>query len=195
MLDSIERYRMTIVNARSGTGKTTVAVGAAKLLGKPLLYTFNPCEEDKLGFTPGEVEEKEAKYLIPLKDALKVIREDFDTAVFREKYGDSKSFFNQKSWIEAKSHIFARGTNHSNKTIIIDEAQNWTRHDLKKMLSRIHDDCKVIVIGHIGQIDLPDPSLSGFERVIEHFGSKHYCNVVELTKNFRGELSLDADDL
>lgn len=194
-VDSMAAYRMTIVNAKSGTGKTTLAVATAKMIGKPLLYVFNPTEEKTLGYTPGSPEEKEEKYLQPLKDALKVIGEKFESSVYRDKYGDEDSFLNKKAWVEAKSHVYARGSNHSNKTVIIDEAQNWTRHDLKKMLTRLHDNCTVIVIGHEGQVDLPNPSHSGFPRLIEHFSSKHYVNVCELTKNFRGELSQDADEL
>lgn len=193
--DSIENYRMTISNSPSGTGKTTLAVGMAKLLGKPLLYVFNPTEEDKLGFRPGTTGEKEHDYLGPLRDALEAIGENFEDAVYQDKYGDMKSFHNRKAWITACSHTFVRGTNKKDMTVIIDEAQNWLLKDLKKMISRLHDSCTVIIIGHLGQIDLKNPSQSGFRRVIEHFSTKHYCNVVNLTKNFRGEMSRDADDL
>lgn len=193
--DSIERSRMTIAEAKSGTGKTTVAVGMAKIIGKPLLYVFNPTEEDKMGFRPGEQEDKEEVYLQPLKDALLAIGENPMQAIRPKAKDEHKQKFSSHAWVEAESHIFRRGTNIKGYTIIIDEAQNWTKHDLKKLLTRIHDDCTVIVIGHTGQIDLKNPKLSGFSRVIEHFSTKWYCRVVKLTKNFRGELSQDADEL
>lgn len=195
-LDSIEQYRLTLCNAKSGTGKTTLAVGMAKLLKKPTLYIFAPVQEKKLGFLPGDLEEKTDPYTQPLKDALLAINENPEQAIFKKvKEGQSPKFVNQHAWVYAMSHVFARGTNIKGMTVILDELQNYTKPEAKKILTRIHDDCTVIGIGHTGQIDLHDPKQSCFERVLEHFGPKHYCNIVELTKNFRGELSLDADDL
>lgn len=192
-LDAIEdpTKKLIIVNAEAGTGKTTLAVGMSYILEKGLLYVFNPTEEDSLGFTPGDVEQKEDKYLGPLKDALAKIGQVPEKAIFR---GDDLASAKQ-AWVNAKSHVFVRGTNVEDTTVIIDEAQNWTKHDLKKMLTRIHDNCKVIVIGHTGQCDLKDPTTSGFNRVIELFSEKSYAQVVTLTKNFRGILAKDADKL
>lgn len=51
------------------------------------------------------------------------------------------------------------------------------------------------MIGHDGQCDLPKPAKSGFAPYIEHFRDKSYANVVTLTKNFRGQLAQDADEL
>jgi len=62
------------------------------------------------------------------------------------------------------------------------------------VLTRIHDDSKVIMIGHIGQVDLVG-SKSGFVDYIEHFRNEPYCKIVELTKNFRGRLATDADEI
>ncbi|WP_226035627.1 PhoH family protein [Aquibacillus saliphilus] len=192
-VNSILDNQLTITNSKSGTGKTTLAVACAKMLGKDLLYTFAPCEENKLGFTPGDVEEKEEKYIQPLKDALIEIGEMPDKVIaFKENVDNIK---NGNTWVEAKSHVFARGTNIKNKTVIIDEAQNFLKSDLKKLLTRIHDSCTVIMIGHTGQIDLENPNASGFEPYIEHFRKKDYCKVVNLHWNFRGKLASDADDL
>lgn len=191
-VDSIFDNQLTIVNAQAGTGKTTLAVACAKLLGKPLVYTFAPVEERSLGFTPGTAEEKEAKYLTPLIDALTEIREDPRTSIYRENNPD---FINEGAWITARSHVYMRGTNIKDATLIIDEAQNFTRGDLKKVLTRVHDSTTVIMIGHDGQCDLPKPEKSGFVPYIEHFRGKPYCKVVTLTKNFRGQLAQDADEL
>jgi phosphate starvation-inducible protein PhoH and related proteins len=191
-LDSIFDNQLTIVNAKAGTGKTTLAVGAAKIIGKPLYYVFSPVEEDALGYTPGEVEEKEAKYLVPLLDALKEIKEDHRFALYRE---DNPEHIRKVAWVHAKSHVFVRGSNIKNATVIIDEAQNFTRGELKKTLTRLHDTCKVIVIGHDGQIDLENPEKSGFVPYLEHFEDEPYAKVVELTKNFRGKLARHADEL
>src|SRR5690606_24042160 len=75
-MDSIFDNQLTIVNAKSGTGKTTLAVIAARLLDMSLVYTFSPVEEDKMGFRPGTQAEKDASYLTPLFDALMEIGED-----------------------------------------------------------------------------------------------------------------------
>lgn len=189
-VDSIFDRQLTIVNARSGTGKTTLAVACAKIIGKPLVYIFAPVEEDELGYTPGDIEEKESKYIVPLLDALAEIREDQRFALKRE---DMPEFMAKNAWVTAKSHVFARGTNIKGSTVIIDEAQNFTKGQLRKVLTRIHDDCKVIVIGHVGQVDLDDGVQSGFSPYIEHFRDKKYANVCELSWNFRGRLANDAD--
>lgn len=191
-VDSIFDNQLTIVNAKAGTGKTTLAVACAKLLGKPLIYTFAPIEERALGFTPGTQEEKEAKYITPLIDALTEIREDPRFAIKSEKNPD---IINEQAWITAKSHVFMRGINIKDSTLIIDEAQNMTRGDLKKVLTRVHSSTKVIMIGHTEQCDLPDPKKSGFLPYLEHYRNEHYAKVVELTKSFRGELAQHADKL
>lgn len=192
-VDSIFDNQLTIVNARSGTGKTTLAVACAKIIGKDLLYTFSPVEENSLGFTPGDIEMKESKYFQPLKDALLEIGEQPDKVIVSED--NIENVKNGNTWVEAKSHVFARGTNIKNKTVIIDEAQNFTKSELRKLLTRIHDDCKVIMIGHTGQIDLDRPQDSGFAPYIEHFKKKDYAHVCELNWNFRGRLANDADEL
>lgn len=125
-------------------------------------------------------------------DALSEIREDPRFAIKSENNPD---MINEQAWITAKSHVFMRGINIKESTLIIDEAQNMTRGDLKKVLTRVHDSTTVIVIGHDGQNDLPDPKKSGFVPYLEHFRNEPYCKVVELSKNFRGDLARRADEL
>lgn len=91
-----------------------------------------------------------------------------------------------------------RGCNFENKVIIIDESQNLYADELKKVLTRIHDNCKVIVIGHSGQIDLYDhPDHSGFVTYLDLFKKTNDSRVeiCELTKNYRGWISTTADSL
>lgn len=194
-LDAIYDSRITFVNARSGSGKTTMAVGAAKLLNQPLVYIFAPVEEDKMGFRPGDQREKEAEYLQPLKDALLEINEDPLQAIHDPEVTERAKNGVDNSWVFPMSHIFARGTNIKNCTVIITEAQNFTRGELKKILTRIHDSCTVIVEGHEGQIDLEDPRKSGFVPYMNHFAEEPYVSTVYLTVNFRGEISRKADEL
>lgn len=191
-VNSIFDNKLTIVNAKAGTGKTTLAVAVAKMLGKPLYYTFAPVEEGALGFTPGDVEEKESKYITPLLDALHEIREDPRLAIHRDSNPD---FMNAAAWVTAKSHVFMRGVNIKNATLIVDECQNLTRGELKKVLTRVHSDVHVILIGHDGQNDLADPSKSGFVPYLEHFRNEPYAQICELTVNFRGRLASKADEL
>ncbi|MFS0643696.1 PhoH family protein [Siminovitchia sp. 179-K 8D1 HS] len=193
-VDSIIDNQMTIVNASAGTGKTTLAVMAARLLERDLVYIFSPVEERTLGYTPGTVEEKEAKYIVPLKDALLEMNEDPNKAIIFED--NIENIKNGNAWVQAMSHAFARGTNiKGEKLVVIDETQNFTKGELKKVLTRIHDEVKVVMIGHDGQIDLKDPKKSGFIPYLEHFRDQPYAKVCELTVNFRGNLARHADSL
>lgn len=201
-VDSIFDKQIVFVNAPAGTGKTTLAVACAKLLETDLFYTFSPVEEDKMGFRPGNQEEKNQAYLGPLYDALEEIGEDPLKSIYSEELARDPRYKRQISdlikegsiWVYAEPHTFLRGRN-MRKTIIIDEAQNFTVSELKKVLTRVHDPYKVIVIGHSGQCDLPDPSQSGFTEYIEHFRNEPYAAVCTLTKNFRGIVAQHADKL
>lgn len=206
--DTIFDKRLTIVNAISGSGKTTVGVGCAKLLKKDLVYIFAPVEEGKMGFRKGTQQEKESVYVQPLVDALLEIGENPLQAIYNEDIM-SDAYFNKTLkkakakkgdndimkdvWVFPKPHVFARGTNIKDKVVIIDEAQNFTVPELRKVLTRIHDNCHVIMIGHTGQCDLANPKLSGFKPYIDYYATKPYAQYCELTKNFRGELATDAD--
>lgn len=189
-VDSIFENQFTIVNAKAGTGKTLLAVGAAYILQKPMVYVFSPVNEDILGYAPGSPEEKEDKYLGPLRDALAELKINPRLAIKSEKNPDS---INQKAWITAKSHAYIRGTNIKEATLIIDEAQNFTAEELKKVLTRVHHG-KVIMIGHYEQCDLKDVSQSGFIPYMYHFKDEDYVGIHELTQNFRGKLSAKADE-
>lgn len=192
-VDSIFDNQLTIVNAKSGSGKTTLAVACANIIGKPLVYIFAPVEEKKIGYRPGNQPEKEKEYLTPLKDALLEIGETPEKVIYNEE--NVEALKAGHVWVYPMSHTFARGINLKDKTIIIAESQNFTKGDLKKILTRIHDNCTVIVEGHDGQCDLPDASKSGFVPYIEHFKGEEYCNVVQLSVNFRGKLAQHADNL
>lgn len=194
MVSSILNNRLTIVNAISGAGKTTIAVAMAKYLfekdGQEAIYITSTVEEGALGHTPGSVTEKELKYFSPLFDALQEVGEQDPLSVIQ--FSDDLIGSN-KQWIQAKSHSYMRGTNIKERTVIIEEAQNLKRSELKKILTRIHDDCTVIMIGHSKQVDLPKGQVSGFEPYTEHLRKYPFVGVVELTKDFRGELARASD--
>lgn len=196
MVESIFNTRLTAVNAAAGTGKTTMAVAAAMYLyeefGQRAVYLFGTPQERTMGFRPGDTADKELEYLAPLIDALQECGVQDPLNVI-QRSGDFIG--TSRTWIEARSHTFLRGTNLKGKTVIIEETQNMTRGELKKVLTRISDDCNVVMIGHDGQIDLPKASTSGFVPYIKHFRGQPYFNELELTHNFRGELAQHADEM
>lgn len=175
-------------DAIPGSGKTTVAVAAGRYLveskkKRGIIYIFSPVEENTMGHRPGDQNEKEEAYLGPLKDAL-------------IKIGLQPEHINKPTgWIFGKSHTFLRGTNLEDYVIIIDEAQNYTKKELKKVLTRIHESCTTIVIGHAGQCDLKFPHQSGFVPQLKHFKGQEKAGVVALTHDFRGWVSKHADSI
>lgn len=186
-------------NARAGCGKTTIATGVANLLVKygrydGIVYISAPCQEEKQGYLKGSLEEKSAPYADAFYDTLDKIGVNINTAIFDDIMNEK----NGTAYIKAITHTFLRGTNFENKIVIVDEAQNYYFDELKKVLTRIHDNCKVIVIGHAGQCDLyHNPERSGFIKYLEHFKSANDDRVAicKLTKNYRGWISSLADKL
>lgn len=191
-VDAMFDSQIVFVNAASGSGKTTLAVASARVMQRELYYIFSPTEEHRLGYSPGTIEDKENKYTTPLRDALLEINELPEQAIISEE--NLINVKNGKAWVKPMSHVFARGINiKGNKLVIIDEAQNFTKGELKKILTRIHDEVKVVVIGHDGQCDLDNPKKSGFIPYLEHFRNEPYAKVCELSYNFRGALATHAD--
>ena len=185
-------------NARAGTGKTLIATATANLLVQyglydGIVYISSPTQEGKLGYLPGEVEDKIAVYSEPFMEALIKLNINPHTAI------NQSNIMNQKNgigYIDAITHVYLRGCNFENKVVIIDEAQNYYADELKKTLTRMSDNCKVIVIGHSGQIDLyHNPENSGFVRYLNHFKDDPRTAVCELKTNHRGWISSHADEL
>ena len=83
--------------------------------------------------------------------------------------------------------------------VIVDEAQNLHTSELKKVLTRMSDNCKVIVLGHVGQVDLPREEMSGFRSYLfaanEAVKEKEWMAICWLKNNYRGEMSQWADDV
>jgi phosphate starvation-inducible protein PhoH len=101
-----------------------------------------------------------------------------------------------QGYVKCLTHTYLRGTNFENKVVILDETQNYNFGDLKKALTRINDNCKVIVIGHTLQKDTYDTT-DAFERYIRYYESMNDSRVAicKLTKNYRGWISQTADEL
>ena len=185
-------------NACAGSGKTTIAVGIANMLVKyglydGIVYVVSPVQEGKSGFLPGDADSKTRVYTLPLYDALEKLDINPYTAVNQESITNQK---NGTGFIDCVSHLWLRGCNLENKVVIVEESQNFYKDELKKVLTRIADSSKTIVIGHTGQCDLyHNPERSGFAPYIEHFKDEPYAQVCELTRNYRGKVSTHADEL
>lgn len=183
----------------AGTGKTTIAIGTASLLVKynvfqKIVYLVSPVQEGKVGFRPGDTDKKLAPYYSPLYD----IAPDVDINPFEDINVCTEDWNNQGSgYIDCMSHIFLRGRNIKSDTIlVIDEAQNIYKDEMKKILTRVQDGAKVIVIGHSGQCDLyNNPQNSGFVPYLNHFKEQERCAICALKNNHRGWVSRFADTL
>ena len=189
--------KIVFCNAKAGTGKTTIAMGVANLIVQDkrndidgIVYIVSPYGEQKQGYLPGSVTEKSEVYFEPAYQAIIECNLNPNVVVCNESMTSKKR---GDAYIKLLTHTFLRGSNLSKKVVIIDEAQNFTVAELKKVLTRIHDDSKVIVIGHTGQIDIE--AQSGFAKYLEHFRNYDEGEICELIINHRGKLSSFADDL
>ena len=196
---AIKDMDKTIVfcDAPAGTGKTTLAMGAANILVQDkrnelegIVYIVSPYGEQKQGYLPGSITEKSEVYYEPAYQAMVEVGMNINSCVYSESMISKKK---GEAFVKMLTHTYLRGTNLQNKVVILDESQNYTVAELKKVLTRCHDSCKVILIGHTGQIDIR--SGSGFDRYLEHFEGQEKCAVCKLTTNHRGWLSTYADEL
>ena len=184
-------------NAKAGTGKTLIATATANLLCEygrcdGIVYIASPTQEQKQGYLKGTIEEKSEPYFEPFYEALGKLGVNRNTAF----YDGSVNVKYQTAYIQCATHTFMRGMNFENKVVIIDEAQNYYFDELKKVLTRVHDSCKVIVIGHEGQNDLIDhPERSGFVPYLNWFANDERTVVCQLVENHRGWISQHADEL
>lgn len=184
-------------NSRAGTGKTTVAVGTANLMYEygrydGIIVVMFPCEESRQGYLPGDLKMKSEIYFESTNQAIIKCNLDpmhvvNDESLVKLKEGDG--------YIKLLTSTFLRGTNFENKVVIIEEAQNGTVDELRKVLTRCSDNCKVIVIGHTGQCDLRGGNRSGFSQYIDHFKGEDKAAICELKTNHRGWISTKADEI
>lgn len=184
-------------NAKAGTGKTTIATATAELLVKygrydGIVYIASAVQEGRQGYLAGSLEEKSEPYFEPFYQALNKLGINLMTSMCSDIVNQK----NGTAYIQCLTHTFLRGCTFENKVVLLDEAQNYYLDELKKVLTRASDNCKVVVTGHSGQIDLySHPENSGFVTYLNHFKNDDRCAVCELTKNYRGWISNHADDL
>ena len=189
-----DENQVIIADATAGSGKTLIAIACAKQLVSygdydGLVYIFPTVEETSLGYRPGSTSEKEADYLEPLYQALTKINE-IPTRVISNDITEK----NGTAWITARSATFMRGINLEKMVVIVDECQNLSIPIIKRILSRAHDSCKIIVLGCQAQTDVP-LSKSGFKQLIEHMKDYEGCVKCELPISYRGRLAMHIDKL
>jgi len=152
-LDALRTSAQVVVLGPAGTGKTWIAATEAadmyrqRQIGKIILTRPNvPCGRS-LGFFPGSLEDKFAPWATPIVDAVKerIGSAAYDIAV---RHGD----------IEMVPFEVMRGRSWKDAFVLLDEAQNTTPAEIKTFLTRVGEDCKVVVNGDVGQCDLDEDS-------------------------------------
>lgn len=189
-------------DSKAGTGKTSLAMAAAYYrlqmgISTKIIYVRNTLAVRENGFLPGSAEEKEYQFMAPAKESIGDIG---------YRLNDQKLFNNMLSHdeIEVVSTSYLRGRDLSGEVVLIlDEAQNLDTTEIQTVLTRLHDDAKVIVIGSSKQCDnnklrrFGREKITPFQLYIKHFERQEEVptKVINLTKNYRGKLANYADEI
>ena len=175
-VDAIKRNTVVFGVGPAGTGKTYLAVAMAVSAFKnkevEKIILTRPAVEagEKLGFLPGDLQTKVDPYLRPLYDAL------------QEMFGmDNYLKLMERGIIEIAPLAYMRGRTLSNAFIILDEAQNTTKEQMKMFLTRMGDGSRVVVTGDLTQIDLPDGKKSGLKHATTILRNIDGIETVQLT--------------
>ena len=161
-VDLMKKKIITFGIGPAGTGKTylavAMAVNAYKAKQVEKIILTRPAVEagEKLGFLPGDLQEKVNPYLRPLYDAL------------QEMLGiDTYGKMMERGTIEIAPLAYMRGRTLSNAYIILDEAQNTTKEQIKMFLTRLGENSKMVITGDLTQIDLPSGHTSGLKHAVK----------------------------
>lgn len=182
---------------KAGTGKTLLAL-AAGLMQTEDLGTYKkllvarpivPVGKD-LGFLPGEKEEKLRPWMQPIFDNLEYL---FNT----KKPGELDAILAGMGSIEVEALTYIRGRSIPDQIILIDEAQNLTKHEVKTILTRVGERSKIVLMGDPEQIDHPylDEYNNGLTYVVEKFKDQPIAGHIRLVKGERSGLAQLAADL
>tara|TARA_R110000824_G_scaffold80365_2_gene202084 strand:+ start:4565 stop:5902 length:1338 start_codon:yes stop_codon:yes gene_type:complete len=177
---------------RAGSGKTLMAIAAGLqqtigLHGDNNHYSrlivsrpVQPMGRD-IGFLPGTMEEKMLPWLMPIQDNLKFLMGDRTSL---EMYID-------KGKIEIEALTYIRGRSISDAFIVIDEAQNLTKHEIKTIITRIGENTKIVLTGDVEQIDnvYVNETSNGLAHAVENFKTHKISGHVTFKKGERSELA------
>jgi phosphate starvation-inducible PhoH-like protein len=164
-IDAIERHDLTLAIGPAGTGKTFLAtIQAVRFLQEQRIERIvltRPAVEagERLGFLPGDLQQKVDPYLRPLYDALHNLLGPERTAALQEK-----------GVIEVAPLAYMRGRTLADSFVILDEAQNTTPAQMRMTLTRLGENSRMVVTGDITQIDLPPGQPSGLIEAAEVLG-------------------------
>ncbi len=176
-VDAIRKNTVTLGVGPAGTGKTYLAVAAAvaafreKQVNRIILTRPAVEAGERLGFLPGDLQSKVDPYLRPLYDAL------FDM-LGAETYNK----YLERGNIEVAPLAYMRGRTLDDSFIILDEAQNTSREQMKMFLTRLGFGSKIVITGDITQIDLPADKVSGLKeamRVLQNVEDIAICRLGE----------------
>ena len=174
-IEAIGKNIVTLGIGPAGTGKTYLAVAAAvaafrdKQVNRIILTRPAVEAGEKLGFLPGDLQNKVDPYLRPLYDAL-----------FEMLGVDAYHKYLERGNIEVAPLAYMRGRTLDDSFIILDEAQNTSREQMKMFLTRIGFGSKVVITGDITQIDLPPDKASGLKeamRVLQNVEGSAQCTL------------------
>ncbi len=189
---------LVTISGVAGTGKTLLALAGSLeqksrydniLLARPIVALSNK----DLGFLPGDAQEKVNPYMQPLWDNLNFIKSQFGE---NEKKYKAIEEMQAAGKIQISPLAYIRGRSLTNTIFIIDEAQNLTPHEVKTIITRAGENCKVILTGDVRQIDTPylDEQSNGLSYVIDRLkGKELFCHVT-LDKGERSELANLANE-
>lgn len=160
-MKAIESNTITIGVGPAGTGKTYLAVAAAvaafreRTINRIILTRPAVEAGERLGFLPGDLQNKVDPYLRPLYDAL-----------FDMLGAENFQKYQERGSIEVAPLAYMRGRTLDDSFIILDEAQNTTREQMKMFLTRLGFGSKIVITGDVTQIDLPDDKVSGLKDAV-----------------------------
>ena len=173
---SVLKNTVTIGVGPAGTGKTYLAVAAAvqafreKQVNRIILTRPAVEAGERLGFLPGDLQSKVDPYLRPLYDAL-----------FDMLGAETYQKYLERGNIEVAPLAYMRGRTLDDSFIILDEAQNTSREQMKMFLTRLGFGSKIVITGDVTQIDLPDGKASGLKEAMRVLRKVEGIGICELT--------------
>lgn len=196
-----DEIKLVTISGKAGTGKTLLAIacGLSKtveencyrrlLVSRPVVPMGND-----IGFLPGDIEEKLGPWMQPIFDNIDFL---FNVKEKQNKTFDAYLELERSGILKVEALTYIRGRSIPEQYLIIDEAQNLTKHEVKTIISRAGEGTKIILTGDPDQIDNPrlDSVNNGLSYVIDKFKDQGIAAHITLTKGERSELADIASDI